>query len=91
MKGTFQINGTSISMSTEAGNMEPTFKKKASYQASGDKLPLKEGVMTGFDGFSGGKRQNSGDAIQMSKTPMKSYEHSDVKMSERNSKQKQGY
>lgn len=91
MKGTFQINGTSISMSTESGSMEPTFKKKADYQCSGDKLPLKDGAMTGFDGFKGGKYQASGESIPMSREPKKSYEHSDVKMSERNSKQKQGY
>ena len=71
--------------------MEPTFNKKAQFQHSGDKSPLKESAMTGFDGFKGGQYQNSGDSIPLSKSPERSYDHASVKMSERNSKQKQGY
>ncbi len=69
--GEYQTVSSKVSLKTQGTNMEPSFNKKPEYQCSGDKLPLKETPMSGYEGFKGGEFQVSGDKLTLSKTPSK--------------------
>lgn len=67
--GEYQTVSSKVPLKTKGTNMEPSFAKKAEYQCSGDKLPLKETPMAGYDGFKGGEFQVGGDKLSLSHTP----------------------
>lgn len=67
--GEYQTNSLKVPLKDSGTSMEPSFNKKPEFQVTGDKLPLKDTPMAGYDGFKGGEYQVTGEKVSLSKTP----------------------